>query len=495
MTIYTKVGSGVGTRSTTGIGNLDWRSAGPGLPDICVQIGFASKPTDASQAWSNVTRYVRSLAIRRGRNDELARVEAGTCDILLDNRDSRFNPENTSSPYYPTVLPKKAVRVLFRSGTTVAPAFYGFTSGFPMSWPHTGHDSIVQLQATDFLGLLARARLSLADRHTAVDATAADATISLNNVAAPIGWPMIYPYTITIDQEDMTVTNEALTVLTVTRGANGTVPAAHPATSAVRTASLRLAGLSGDVISDILAKALWREYSVPAGWLTNVADGLTTVDTGLVGVSDTNPLELIQQVVDSEAGLFFGGRDGTPTYHDRHFRITTTTPAGTFGDAGGSEMPYTDIGVSHDEQQLYNSVAIEVAGGQKLVATDSESARDFWPSTLTRQSLGDSGSAADLAFYELSRFSTPRQRVPLLTVDGHKVPGATLTGFDLDQRYTVIRRPTGSAINKDVFVENVAHTITPAHWVTQLSFSPADREASWWVLGSGALGESTRLAF
>src|SRR6266545_7121195 len=96
---------------------------GPGLPSFSVEVAFQSLPTDATQTWTNISPYVRQLSIRRGRNNELARVEAGTLDLLLDNRDARFNPENSSSPYFGNLVPKRQVRVWFRSGLTEQLAF------------------------------------------------------------------------------------------------------------------------------------------------------------------------------------------------------------------------------------------------------------------------------------------------------------------------------------------------------------------------------------
>lgn len=56
-----------------------------------VEIAFATAP-GAPPTYTDVTAYVRSLSIRRGRQDLLSRFEAGTSTVTLDNRDRRFEP-------------------------------------------------------------------------------------------------------------------------------------------------------------------------------------------------------------------------------------------------------------------------------------------------------------------------------------------------------------------------------------------------------------------
>jgi hypothetical protein len=480
---------------------------GPNLPEYAVEIAFASLPTDATQVWTDVSRFVRALSIRRGRQDELARVEAGTLDLLLDNRDARFNPENTSSPYYGNLVPKRQVRVLARSGATTATLFTGFVGGFSQEWPDAGTDAVVRLGAVDLMGLLARAKLSAPPYRILSGLGIPDETTTSVAVnAITLDWPRSFPYTITVGaevgrREDMTVTDEPgfAGTLTVTRGANGTAATSHiiqpsDPTAKVTTQQLEIgSGLSGGWIGEVIQNSLWAGTK-PANFYDNVMTGLSTVlSTGPISV-DTSPRELIQAAVDSENGLFYAGVDGRPVFHDRHYRILTTAITATFGEIP-PEIPYIDVEVSHDEGQLYNTVVITASGGQQLTATDATSAATYWPQTLARTTIGLPGQAQDLADYLLGRFKDPQLRAPDLVLDGHNVPGATLIGLDLDQRYTVKRRPAaGTAINKEVFVEGVTHTLAPAQWVTSLNLSNADIE-EYWILDSSRLDVDTRLAF
>ena len=70
----------------------------------------------------DISHYVRSLTVNRGRSDQFSGFRAGTCTIVLNNNDRRFDPINTASPYWnPTtnssgVTPRRRVEI--SSGST-----------------------------------------------------------------------------------------------------------------------------------------------------------------------------------------------------------------------------------------------------------------------------------------------------------------------------------------------------------------------------------------
>jgi len=437
---------------------------------------------------------VRQLSIRRGRNNELARVEAGTLDLLLDNRSARFNPENSSGPYYGNLVPKRQVRVWARSGATEKLLFTGFVGGWPQEFPDSGSDAVARVSATDMMGLLARARFSPPPPLTLIGSITDSATSLQVSATGTIYWPTGFPYVITIDSEDLTVTSAAGAIFTVTRGANGTTATAHPGGSVITTTEVGFDPFdSGNMIHQAIRNSLWPNLGEPGGYYGNIAVGKTTLQSGVL-TSDSNPLEFVHKCADSEAGQFFAGVDGFPVFNNRHYRITNTTSTATFGEGPG-EIPYQDVEISHDEQQLYNNIVITLAGGQKVTASDTTSQAAFWPATLSRETIGLAGEAQDLAYYLLGRLKNPQLRVPDLVLDGHTVSGTTLIGLDLDQRYTVKRRPaSGTAISKVVFVEGIEHSLAPATWMTSLDLSNADVEA-YWILGTSQLGVDTKLAY
>lgn len=60
--------------------------------------------------WSNINKDVRGLTIKRGRQHELDRIEAGTMQVALVNDNRQYDRNNSSGPYYPNVLPLRKIR-------------------------------------------------------------------------------------------------------------------------------------------------------------------------------------------------------------------------------------------------------------------------------------------------------------------------------------------------------------------------------------------------
>lgn len=82
-----------------------------------VQCAFSTSPDAAlsTQAWTDITAYVDTqvgISIsNHGRGDEDDDIQPTELSLVLDNRDGRFTPENTTSPYYPNVKTGKRIRV------------------------------------------------------------------------------------------------------------------------------------------------------------------------------------------------------------------------------------------------------------------------------------------------------------------------------------------------------------------------------------------------
>lgn len=91
-----------------------------------------------------------------------------------------------------------------------------------------------------------------------------------------------------------------------------------------------------------------------AGWT-----GATNLETGAktfpyASWRKTSALDAIQQVVDSELGLFFIAADGTPTFHHRYYQLLATTPAATLNNAMHGLTAWLD------QDDIYNEAQITV---------------------------------------------------------------------------------------------------------------------------------------
>lgn len=156
-------------------------------PDVFVEVAFSTNP-GATPVWVNISDYVVALSIRRGRQHELDRDEAGTLSLLLRNDDGRFNPNNASGPYYPNIYPMRQVRVYADYGKTIVGnpiVRYQLFRGFIEGWPQTYQGellSTVEVTAVDGFKVLSL---------TEVSGSFAEELSStrVDNVLNVVGWP------------------------------------------------------------------------------------------------------------------------------------------------------------------------------------------------------------------------------------------------------------------------------------------------------------------
>lgn len=67
--------------------------------------------TLAGDVLVDVTPYVRSLNIRRGRSRQLEKFTAAAANLVLDNRDRIFDPLMASSPFFGSIVPRKEMQI------------------------------------------------------------------------------------------------------------------------------------------------------------------------------------------------------------------------------------------------------------------------------------------------------------------------------------------------------------------------------------------------
>lgn len=147
---------------------------------VTLEIAFATNPGVAEPAWVDVTEYLYGFEIRRGRQHELDRTEAGTCTIVLKNDDRRFDPSYTAGPYYPNVRPMNKVRLSAVYGGVTYRLFTGHVEGWPQEWNH----NLGRVQVTAVDGFKA---LQLKQLNTSFAAQRAD--VRIGAVLDAVGWP------------------------------------------------------------------------------------------------------------------------------------------------------------------------------------------------------------------------------------------------------------------------------------------------------------------
>lgn len=428
------------------------------MPTLTVQVAFATKPGAATPQWQDITAYVLSVDTKRGRQYENDRIEAGTCSLLLDNSDRRFDPTYPAGPYYPNVLPRKRIRV---SATWLGTTYYLF-DGYVERWPtaYDGPDwSEVAITATDAFLPLANARIvgSFSQQLTGARVLA---------ILAAAAWP--------------TATSA-------------------PASGFFMLGTAQLGSSSTGKLG----------YSVPTTVLDAGQETIAAVT--FADTDDKMALDHIRDCEDTEAGIVFIDGQGRIVFHDRNHRIKTTTAALTFTDdeavVDSTHIAYRDVVLSFDYDRGANEIRVTRSGGSTQVASTPSLVDDYFRATLPVSNYQVSDARAlSMALFLLRQrqdvrdsAGNPRVRVDSVTFDpwAGDVWDRVLVR-EISDRVTVARTPathpvgTVQTISTDCFIEAVQHTIrAPNDWSVTFELSPASPAADFWVLGAGKLASSS----
>ena len=119
----------------------------------------------------DLSDITRQITIRRGRNVMRDTYEAGTCTIRVIDQTGAFNPQNTSSIYYPFLTPLRKVRVAATTDTASEFLFSGYVQDYKYTFPQGEELGYVDITCSDAFRLLSMANVS-----TVADATAGQTT-------------------------------------------------------------------------------------------------------------------------------------------------------------------------------------------------------------------------------------------------------------------------------------------------------------------------------
>jgi hypothetical protein len=103
----------------------------------------------------DVTEYVRSVSVRRGKSRQLDRFTAGGASIELNNNSRAFDPENTASPFFGQIIPKRTIKV----ETGGSAVFYGVVDDWNLNYDISGL-SLAGADCVDGFTLLAQRALT-----------------------------------------------------------------------------------------------------------------------------------------------------------------------------------------------------------------------------------------------------------------------------------------------------------------------------------------------
>ena len=410
--------------------------------DIKVEVAFDSEPFDSSQSFTDISSYVRYFDISRGRSHELGDFRAGTLSFSVSNQDNRFNPSQTTHFYDSTnnrtkITPLKQVKVSATYDSTTHVIFRGFLDVVPVKFLAEGADSIVTFTAIDAFRLFQSQTLQ------------------------SVGWRV---------------------------GRTGFTELGQ---------TTRLGYGDSAELSSVRVSRILNAIGFPSA--------LRTIGTGTKNVQQqaltTNVLAGLKACETAENGQFFISADGKATFRNRAYKFTNalaTTSQATFSNSG-SNLPFTDVQVSFDDNEVINNYSWTTSNGSTQFIADADSIQRFTALNSSETTINTSDAdVLSIIQQKLSETAIPIIRIDSLQINPRQNTSiwTQALGREIGDRITVnIVNTDGSTFSDELFIESIRHSVNASSqtWNWTLTLSPAS--SSSWVLGQALLGVGTRFAY
>ena len=285
----------------------------------------------AGPIWIDITDRVAGVSIKRGKNRELERYNAGNASITLHNEDRTFDPLNTSSPYVGNIIPRRAVRVT-TSGVT---QFTGVIEDWNLDYDVSGKSS-AQIVAADAFTLLAQQSLTAGTATAQTTGERVNAVLSMPSVAWPLTQRSIDTGSSQVGADVWTTDDKALTYLQEVEASeqgqlfmdrNGYVRFVNGAVTPTSDLSTILFSDEGDGIPYVSAtisygtELLYNQVKVTSPTATSIANN--EASQALYGITTTDVQTLLStsNAVASLA-LFWVAKYGEPEYRFQDLEVS-----------------------------------------------------------------------------------------------------------------------------------------------------------------------------
>ena len=410
---------------------------------LTLEVGFDSEPFDETQNFTDITSYLRAFTTRRGRANELGDFVAGTMSFSVSNADNRFNPNNTSSPYYDSanartkIQPLKRVRMSATYDSTTYRIFEGFLQSVPVKFISEGADSIVTFTCVDAFKIFQSFRLD------------------------GVGWRLGLAgfselgQTTSLGYED----TQELTSERITR------------------------------ILDTIQ------------FPTNRRDILTGTRQVISQPLSTNVLTGLRECETAENGQFFVAKDGKVTFRNRDYKLSNTKAInvqGTFSN-DGTNLPYTNVSTSFDDNEIVNVYEWQRSGGNVQYKADADSVLRYRAKESNKTTINVSDSdVLSIIEQKIAETSLPILRIDELTCNPRENTSLweQVLGREFGDRISVkIVNVDDSSFTDELWIESITHNVNASSqtWSWTATLSPAGSSA--WILGQAKLGEGTRFVY
>ena len=220
-------------------------------------------------------------------------------------------------------------------------------------------------------------------------------------------------------------------------------------------------GLSGSVIYSTASTVGW-----PLG-RTNLDDGTETVGEHTLD-RDTNALQYMQKIADTEQALLFVGKDGSLRFRDR---ISPRRVMGTVFADDGSGIPFQGIEIVYGTEFLFTEIDITRPSGSVEVTDIFQAAAsaiaNFGQRALSLDTfLPDSAAASGIGELLAQRYGEPTLRIVGLTLEVDSLTDAQqeeVLRLELGDGVMVQFTPNGigEPISRELAVDSISHSIIP----------------------------------
>jgi hypothetical protein len=390
----------------------------------------------------DITEYVKSVSITRGKNRELDTFGPGLANIVFNNHDRTFDPTYTASKLYTHIVPRRVLKVSSVTETMgvldQTSLYLGLVDDWDLSF-EVGGDSIAAAACSDALSLFANQVLE-------------------ESPAAP---PEVY------------------------------VGPTFSITSGGGFALLQETERSDQRIEKVLDQLSYPLYFDPLAADTRtriIFEGSQILGQDFVA-DGTNALQYIQLVERSEPGKFYINRFGVPTYLGRN----TGRQRGQveFSDDGNG-FNFTSVGVEYGSEYLYNEVLIssKITNGT-AIASDFQSQDEYEKRALVREDLlmSTTQAAVDMAVALVTKYSEPEFRFSNMSFIARagEMPRPIAT-IDLNEIVPIRFTPNkiGDPIERFGEVIAIEHEITPEYHAINLGFETISNTS--WTLSDDIFG-------
>jgi hypothetical protein len=449
----------------------------------------------------DITEFVRNFNTSRGRRRELERFTTGTAQIILDNRDRRFDPTNTTSPYYNAtvgvtgIVPAIPVVIRATWEGTQYPVFRGFIDSWKFDYSDAGiGDATATITCSDAFKVLSNVVGGLPSVTTITSSGTGVLDVAVSTPSDGGGFGI-----------------SSIEVVDETTTGNVNVTSSIETTPIIGSAG----DLAGARINTILDAISWPQ-------------NLRAIDTGQTRLEVQNAtktvLELVNEAAQTDVGAVYVERDGTIVFDDRTSIISEDrciTSQATF-DATTKSNQFSDVNIAYDDDLIYNIVRVNrkttsASSGDSLIGTtvtigNAESQSLYGartldlelpiPSTVGSDTSYGQSTINSMALFLASQYANPELRPDSITFKPRRDPVALwpqVLGRRLRDRITVkFAVPGGgSPVERDCFVAEVQHSGSPADWTTRFGLSSATFFTGFFILDNTGFGvlDTNKLSF